>query len=100
MKRWKIGLIAICAVVLVAGVIAYSQNFGVFKDVNQSPDSGFSAGQAQPPYQMPDHVKFMFLFRHLANIHGRDRADLLEDFRKKTGLSDGYFNQLIQLALD
>ncbi len=54
--------------------------------------------KATPPPEMPEHVKFKFLFEHLANI--KDQPGILRDYQGKTGLPDGVFNLLILLAVE
>jgi hypothetical protein len=50
------------------------------------------------PQEMPEHVKFKFLFEHLAKI--KDKPGTLRNYQQKTGLSDVMFSELVQLAVE
>jgi hypothetical protein len=53
---------------------------------------------ATPPPEMPEHLKFIFLFEHLANI--KDKPGVLRRYQEKTGLADATFSVLVQLAVE
>ena len=111
-KLKSIGL-AVLVLVVGLGVVlgAYSGGFRAIIGSNPAPQRRGDALTDQPKAlaapqevpaktplpEMPEHVRFNFLFEHLANI--QDKPNILGNYQEKTGLTDGAFSALVQMAV-
>lgn len=112
MKKLKpVGIIAIICLIGL-GIVLGSRSGRSDADSRSNgktvqPRTGTTAGPVatpapdatpSPPAEMPEHIKFKFLFEHLANIN--DKPGILREYQGKTGLPDGVFNVLVLLAVE
>jgi len=110
MKKLRTGgLIAIICVVGMGIVLAArsggSNAAAPLTGKTGKPSSTAAVSDARPadkttasPAEIPDEVKFQFLFEHLANI--KNKPGPLRNYQPKTGLTDGAYAQLVQLAVE
>ena len=86
--------VAFILFVLVGIIIIYSASSG--RAQNGGTFSADPSATPAPRKDMPDYVKFSFIFHHLENV--KERSGPLSRYKEKMGLSDEDFAQVADLA--